>query len=50
MFLSFSNVLLEGECHSIETIVTLVFCSESFEVAYFPYLFLWFLNKAVIVG
>ena len=37
MFLSFSNVLLEGECHSIETIVTLVFCSESAEVAYFPY-------------
>ena len=37
MFLSFSNVLLEGECHSIETIVTLVFCLESVEVAYFPY-------------
>ena len=37
MFLSFSKVLLEGECHSIETIVTLVFSLESAEVAYFPY-------------
>ena len=37
-------------CHSIETIVTFAFCLESVEVAYFPYQFLWFLKKAVIVG
>ena len=42
MFLSFflmiKNVLLEGECHSIEAIVALVFCLESAKVAYFNFL------------
>ena len=54
MFLSFflmiKNVLLEGECHSIEAIVALVFCLESAKVAYFNFLidFCVFLKKKLL--
>ena len=38
LFLMIKNVLLEGECHSIEAIVALVFCLESAKIAYFNFL------------